>query len=167
MLFPLTSCRIRGLVDTPSLEWFKFPLHLHTMSLRTSSNASFSNTNSPFPCWPSETSWKMLSGALPINSQGSSNTECPEAAALNYNQELNFRRWHQQQLPASPYELIISCIFRSYSIGENDSIKVCGLLSDKPLAQVNKMVKYISIAWNSRSSSNMENFPCREAVCCV
>ena len=83
----------------------------------------------------------MLSGALPINSQGSSNTECPEAAALNYNQELNFRRWHQQQLPASPYELIISCIFRSYSIGENDSIKVCGLLSDKPLAQVNKMVK--------------------------
>lgn len=62
--------------------------------------------------------------------QANSNTECSEAAALNYNQKLNFRRWHQQQLSASQYELIINYIFGSHSssIWENYSVNGCELL---------------------------------------
>lgn len=93
---------------------------LATIPLRTSSNTSFSKATSSFPSWPRgsgvercfmELSLLTIKPAVILNA--------PRAAALNYYQELNFRRWHRQKLSALTYELIISCILRSHSTWEN------------------------------------------------
>lgn len=91
-----------------------------------------------------------------------------KAAALHYDQKLRFRRWHWQQFSASKHELASNFTFRSYTIWENHSVNVPGCFSDKPLAQISKWAKDVSIPWSSRpglrGSCNMKTFQNRESV---
>lgn len=181
----LTTYRRRGLAGTPSLTW------------SVSSSSTFSPLRHLLPCpWEQvqiqvslplfyllqvglvehtstaayqsdlcteNTPWS----SLPVTTKPAE-TLRTRAAALHYNQKLRFRRWHRQQFSASQHELASNFTLRSYTIWENHSVNVTGCFSDKPLAQVNKWAKDVSIPWSSRprlrGSCNMKTFWCRESV---